>query len=62
VGKKRVFKRWVRGSIASIFVAAYPAIQLALESEDFGNLVGPSISAFIVGILLAADKAFRWRK
>jgi hypothetical protein len=54
-------KRWFKGAFASALVAAIPAIQIALESEDFSNLVGPSVSALIVGILLAADKAFRWR-
>ena len=54
-------KRWFKGAFASALVAAIPAIQIALESEDFSNLVGPSVSALIVGILLAADKAYRWR-
>ena len=57
-----LFKRWFKGAFASALVAIIPAVQIALQSEDFSNLVGPSISALIVGILLAADKAFRWRK
>ena len=56
-----LLKRWFKGAFASVLVAAFPAVQLALESEDFSNLVGPSVSALIVGILLAADKAYRWR-
>ncbi len=54
-------KRWAKGAVASALVAALPAIQIALESKDFSDLVGPSVSALLVGILLAADKAFRWR-
>ena len=57
-----LLKRWFKGAFASALVAAIPAIQIALESADFSNLVGPSVSALIVGILLAADKAFRWRQ
>ena len=56
-----LLRRWFKGAFASALVAAIPAIQIAFESEDFSNLVGPSVSALIVGILLAADKAYRWR-
>ena len=56
-----LLKRWSKGVVASALVAAIPTVQLALESKDFSDIVGPSVSALLVEILLAADKAFRWR-